>query len=102
MADAPKAASIGARLGAFRPRARRRARTSAPPNSSWPAGTIARSSSSRDRDYDAFSLERPVRRRLSAAQGGGRALVRPSRDDQDLEPALDHSAAVRWPEFRRL
>src|ERR1022692_3048556 len=77
MADAPKAASIGARLGAFRPRARRRARTSAPPNSSSPAGTTARSSSSRDRDMTRSVWKGPfvdgyLLRKAEAARSSGR------------------------------
>src|SRR5665811_389377 len=77
MADAPRAASIGARPGAFRPRARRRARTSAPPNSSWPAGTTARSSSSRDRDMTRSAWKGPfvdgyLLRKAEAARSSGR------------------------------
>src|SRR5450759_3743912 len=77
MADAPRAASIGARLGAFRPRARRRARTSAPPNSSSPAGTTARSSSSRDRDMTRSVWKGPfvdgyLLRKAEAARSSGR------------------------------
>ncbi len=58
-----------------------------------------RRSSSRELDNDSFRMEGPVRRRLSAAQGGNRARVWPPRHDQDLDPALDHSAAVRRLEF---
>src|ERR1035441_3685620 len=77
MADAPRVASIGARPGAFRPRARRRARTSAPPNSSWPAGTTARSSSSRDRDMTRSVWKGPfvdgyLLRKAEAARSSGR------------------------------
>ncbi len=39
-----------------------------------------------------FSLERPVRGRLSAQEGRYRPRVRPSRRYQDLEPPLDHPA----------
>src|ERR1700680_4007369 len=102
MAGAPRAAVTGPRRGASRPRARRHARTSAPPNSSLPAGTTAKRSRARDQHHDAFRMEGPVYRWILAAQGGSRALVGPSRDDQDLEPALDHSAAIRRPELRRL
>ena len=35
-------------------------------------------------------------------EGGGRARVGPARDDQDLEPPLDHPAAIRRPDLRRL
>ena len=49
-----------------------------------------------------FGMERSVRRRLSAQEGRGRALVGPPRCDQDLEPALDHPAAVRRSDVRRL
>ena len=45
--------------------------------------------------HDAFGLERPVRRRLSAQEGRSRARIEPPRDDQDLEPPLDDPAAVR-------
>src|SRR5471030_81333 len=80
MVDAPKAASIGARPGAFRPRARRRARTSALPNSSWPAGTTARSSSSRDRDMTRSVWKGPfvdgyLLRKAEAARSSGRKDV---------------------------
>src|SRR6201985_2249584 len=44
-----------------------------------------------------FSLERPVHRRLAAEEGRCRPRVRPSRRDQDLEPPLDHPAAIRRP-----
>src|SRR5664279_3265563 len=54
------------------------------------------------RHHDAFCMERSLRRRLSAEKGRSRAHVWPPRHDQDMEPALDHSAAVRRPEFRRL
>ena len=102
MAAAPRAASIGSRRGASRPRGRRPARTSAPNGSLLRAGTIARKSSNKDRSYDAFSLERPFCRWLSAAQGRSLPLFGPSRNDQDMEPAFDHFAAVRGAEFRRL
>src|SRR6516164_706219 len=102
MAAAPRAASTGPRRGDSRPKARRPARINAPSASLLRAGTIARRSRSRTRNYDAFSLERSFCRRLSAAQGRGLSLIGPPRDDQDLEPALDHSPAVRWAEFRRL
>src|SRR5437773_10350772 len=42
MAGAPRAVAIGPRLGAFRPRARKPARTSRPENSSWRAATRGR------------------------------------------------------------
>ena len=58
--------------------------------------------SRRGRHHGAFGLEGSVRRRLSAQEGGDRALVGPARHDQDLEPALDHPAAVRRPDLRRL
>ncbi len=50
----------------------------------------------------AFGVERSVRGRLSAQEGGGRPLVGPSRHHQDLDPAVDHSAAIRRPDVRRL
>src|SRR3979490_930843 len=56
----------------------------------------------RNAGHGSFSLERPVRRRLSAQEGRCRARVRPSCRDQDLEPPLDHPAAVRRPGVRRL
>jgi large subunit ribosomal protein L2 len=56
----------------------------------------------RNTGHGSFSLERPVRRRLAAEEGRRRAFVRPSRRDQDLEPPLDHPAAVRRPDVRRL
>src|SRR6478609_146961 len=98
MAAAPRAASIGSRRGASQPRGRKPA-----PNAlSLRADTIARRSSSKDRSYDAFSLERSFCRWLSAAQGRGFPLFGPPRNDQDMEPAFDHFAAVRGAEFRRL
>src|SRR5437868_1205129 len=56
----------------------------------------------RNTGHGSFSLERPVRRRLAAQEGRCRSRVRPSRRHQDLEPPLDHSAAVRRPRVRRL
>src|SRR6266487_3173514 len=47
-------------------------------------------------------MERSLRGRVPAQEGGGGALVGPSRDHQDLEPALDHSAAIRRPDVRGL
>src|SRR5271165_6922077 len=52
--------------------------------------------------HDALDLERAVRRRLSPEEGRRRARIRPLRHHQDLEPALDHPAAVRRPDLRRL
>ena len=49
-----------------------------------------------------FSLERPVRRRVSPEEGGCRARLRPQRSHQDLEPPLHHPAAVRRADLRRL
>src|ERR1017187_9930729 len=78
MADAPRAASIGSRRGASRPRAPRRARTSAPPSSSSSAGTTARrSSSSRDRDMTRSAWKGPfvdgyLLRKAEAARSSGR------------------------------
>src|SRR5262249_34110100 len=54
------------------------AATNPPPNSSLRAATRGRSR--RGRHHGAFDLERSVRRRLSAQESGGVALVRPSRD----------------------
>ena len=72
------------------------------PNSSSPAATTARSSSSRDRDMARSVWKGPFVDGYLLKKGGSRARVRPPRDDQDLEPALDHPAAIRRPEFRRL
>src|ERR1019366_9489225 len=77
MAGAPRAASIGSRRGASRPRAPRPARTSAPRNSSSPAGTTARSSSSRDRDMTRSVWKGPfvdgyLLRKAEAARSSGR------------------------------
>src|SRR5690242_12865555 len=95
-------AATGSRPGASRRRARRPARTSELGNSSWQAATSARRSRAKDHVYVALIVEGSLRRWLSAAQGGSLARVGPSRGDQDLEPAFDHSAAVRRSEFRRL
>jgi large subunit ribosomal protein L2 len=81
--------------GASPPRARKPASTSAPPNSSC-APAKARQA------HDPFDLERPVRRRLSAQEGGSRALVRPQGCDQDLVAPFHHPAAVRGRHLRRL
>src|SRR5262249_52320543 len=89
------------RRGAPQKGKRSPAATSPPTNSSWRAATRA-SKNRRGRDHGAFDLEGSVRRRLSAQEGGGLALVGPSRDDQDLEPAFDHPAAIRRADLRRL
>src|ERR1051325_9273381 len=47
--------------------------------------------------HGSFSLERPFRRSFAAEEGRRGARIRPSRRDQDLEPPLDHPAAVRRP-----
>ena len=52
--------------------------------------------------HDSLSLERSVRRRLSAEEGGSRALVRPQGRDQDLVAPLHDPAAIRGPHLRRL
>src|ERR1700761_8129523 len=92
---APKAAVIRSPPGASPPRARKPASTSAPPSSSC-APAKARQA------HDPFDLERPVRRRLSAQEGGSRALVRPQGCDQDLVAPFHHPAAVRRRHLRRL
>src|SRR5437773_307620 len=99
---APPAAVIQSPPGASPPRARRPARTSPPPSSSWRAATRGKRTSEIRRaqlgeQHGTFNLEGPVRRRLSAQEGRGLARVGPARNDQDLEPAVNHSAAVRWP-----
>ena len=73
----------------------RPASTSAPPSSSC-APAKARQA------HDPLSLERPVRRRLSAQEGGSRAFVRPQGRDQDLVAPFHHPAAVRGRHLRRL
>src|ERR1035437_9882534 len=78
MAAAPRAASIRSRRGASRPRAPRRARTSAPPSSSSSAGTTARrSSSGRERDMTRSAWKGPfvdgyLLRKAEAARSSGR------------------------------
>ncbi len=70
----PPAGAIRSPRGASRPRARRPARTSAPTNSSRAAVTRAKADRKRLAS-GSFSLERPVRRRLSVEEGreGARA-----------------------------
>src|SRR6185312_5039706 len=80
MAAAPMAAATGSRLGDSRPRARRRARTSAPPNSSSPAGTIARRSRAKDRHMSRSLWKGPfvdgyLLRKAEAARASGRHEV---------------------------
>src|SRR4051794_28654415 len=97
---APPADVTPSRPGVFRPKARRRAKTKRRPNSSLQAATCGRRKS-KGEHHGAFRLERSVRRRLSAEEGRSLARVRPARSDQDLEPALDHPAAVCWINLRR-
>src|ERR1700761_789760 len=92
---APRAAVIRSPPGASPPRAPRPASTSAPPSSSC-APAKARQA------HDPFHLERPVRRRLSAQEGGILSLVRPQGRDQDLVAPFHHPAAVRGRHLRRL
>src|SRR5215469_12647294 len=87
---APRADVIRSRRGANRPRAPRHASISAPRNSS-----CVRAKARHRVTHDTLSLERSVRRRLSAQEGGGRALVRPQGCSQDLVAPFDHPAAIR-------
>src|ERR1700752_232933 len=92
---APRAAVIPSPPGVSPPRAPRPASTSAPPSSSC-APAKARQA------HDPLYLERPVRRRLSAQEGGSRPFVRPQGRDQDLVAPLHHPAPVRGHHLRRL
>src|SRR5690606_2967338 len=56
----------------------------------------------RNRKDGAFCLEGPLRRRLSAEEGRSGAELGPKRNHQDLVATLDHHAAVRRPDLRRL
>ena len=74
-------------------RSRAKAERDPQPGTDGALGEIARAT---------FSLERSVRRRLHVEEGGEVARLRPQRGHQDLEPPLDHPAAVRRPDVRRL
>ncbi len=72
----------------------RRARTSGPPSSS--------SARVKERRNDTFGLEGPVRRRLSAEEGGSDAGQRSQGSDQDMVAPFDDPAPVRGHHVRRL
>src|SRR3954447_2638863 len=96
-----RAGAIRCRRGDSPQRARKPARTNPPPSSSFRAATLERKSR-QGPHHGAFGLEGSVRRRLSAQEGGGIARVGPARNDPDLEPTLDHPAAIRRADLRRL